>query len=270
MQIKNILLTSDDGYDSLGVKLVIRALKDKYNLKIAATKTQQSGVGGMIHIADGGQWGMDQVEGVEALWVDKAPVDAVHAALSLWGKDHFDLIISGINMGPNVGGAGLISSGTYSAVVRGIGIRLAPRGIAMSWESPSDLWLGHNNKAKTYAIDLTNWLPASVTSLVEMAIKEDFWATSLLNVNFPALATKTITFTRSLPDTGDYYDAIVEMNTSNNTFVYPGREVDLVSIPVSHDAGAIRAGHISITPCRSDMMDETIYQGLKDTVLTLD
>lgn len=43
---KKILLTGDDGYDSLGTRLLVRGLRDEFDLKIAGTKDQMSGVGG--------------------------------------------------------------------------------------------------------------------------------------------------------------------------------------------------------------------------------
>lgn len=267
--VKNILLTSDDGYDSLGVRLLIAALKDHYTLKIAATKTQQSGVGGKIHLAEGGQWGRDTVGGIEAVWVDRAPVDAIHLARTLWGQEHIDLVISGINMGSNIGGAGLISSGTFSAAFRALGIKLAPRGIAMSWESPADMWMAHDNHTKTHAEDLAAWLVPAAKELVSQAIQDDFWGASMLNINFPSQATTKAVFTMPLPDAGDYYDAVLRLDEAKGTFKYPFEEVNGKDLDASLDAGAIRAGQISITPCRSDMLDLEVYTASKNRSLNL-
>ena len=53
MNIKRILLTGDDGYNSLGTRLLIYFLKDRYELAIAGTKHQQSGVGGHVNVLKG-------------------------------------------------------------------------------------------------------------------------------------------------------------------------------------------------------------------------
>lgn len=44
MAIKTILLTGDDGYNAVGIKILIDILGNDYQLKIAGTKSQQSGV----------------------------------------------------------------------------------------------------------------------------------------------------------------------------------------------------------------------------------
>lgn len=41
MAKKRVLLTGDDGYNSLGTRLVIAALKESYELQIAGTLRQQ-------------------------------------------------------------------------------------------------------------------------------------------------------------------------------------------------------------------------------------
>jgi len=103
MSKKSILLTGDDGYDSLGTRILIHVLKKSYTLFIAGTKRQQSGVGGHKSITGTGEWGVENVDGVPALWVDGTPVDAIEAAKS-WYTKPFDYIVSGINWGINVWG----------------------------------------------------------------------------------------------------------------------------------------------------------------------
>ena len=53
MKVKRILVTGDDGYNSLGVRVLAHFLKDKYDLEIVATKTQYRGVGGMFNLRFG-------------------------------------------------------------------------------------------------------------------------------------------------------------------------------------------------------------------------
>jgi len=79
MDVQRILLTSDDGFLSQGLRALISELRGHYELAIAATKTQRSGVGGAMSIR-GGAWGVAEVDGVEALWVDGFPADAIEAA----------------------------------------------------------------------------------------------------------------------------------------------------------------------------------------------
>jgi 5'/3'-nucleotidase SurE len=49
-EFMRILLTGDDGYNSIGTRLLVHALKNEHTLQIAATKSQQSGVGGQLSL----------------------------------------------------------------------------------------------------------------------------------------------------------------------------------------------------------------------------
>ena len=46
MKVKKILLSGDDGYEAVGIRVLVELLKDSYELKIAATKGQRSAIGG--------------------------------------------------------------------------------------------------------------------------------------------------------------------------------------------------------------------------------
>src|SRR4030043_988938 len=132
MRTNRILLTGDDGYNSLGTRVLIHHLKDKYDISVVGTKVQQSGVGGKLTLDRSFKWGLKKVDGIEAIWVDGTPVDAIEFAQGYFKKP-FDLVISGINWGENVTPA-LISSGTFSAAVRALGVKIAGRAIAMSYQ----------------------------------------------------------------------------------------------------------------------------------------
>ncbi|OGJ40585.1 MAG: hypothetical protein A2378_01875 [Candidatus Pacebacteria bacterium RIFOXYB1_FULL_44_10] len=138
MNISSILITGDDGYTSPRTRLLIRLLKDTYDLRVCATNTQQSGVGGYMSIREGGVWGEDAVDGVPALWVDKHPVDAIEVA-EMYYQRTFDLVISGVNWGANLGGS-VISSGTFAAGYRALHDRLAPHVMVLSWKVPFEMW----------------------------------------------------------------------------------------------------------------------------------
>ena len=142
MSVKNILITSDDGYNAMGVRVLASLLKNKYNLKITGTLDQMSGVGGKLSLK-GGSFGITEVDGVEALYVDGTPVDAVEVANSYY-PDRFDLVLSGINWGQNTGGS-VVSSGTVSVALRALVIGITERAIALSWRLPGEHWTKRHN-----------------------------------------------------------------------------------------------------------------------------
>ena len=95
-QIKTILLTGDDGYNALGIRVLAHLLKDNYEVSIIATKTQQSAMGGKLTLSGSFKWGKEKVDGIDAVWVDGTPIDVTEFSQGYF-KHKFDLVISGIN-----------------------------------------------------------------------------------------------------------------------------------------------------------------------------
>lgn len=257
MKIKSILLTGDDGYDSIGTKLLVYLLKDKYDLKVAATRDHMSGVGGHIDFAVGGKFWIKDIDGVEAFVVNKMPVDAIEAAQAHFNKK-FDLILSGVNWSENVGPT-LVSSGTFSAVVRGIGIDLADRGIAMSWRIPKELKHIDPNDAD---LEMFKKFPGEmILRTLDYVLSNELWDAEILNINFPTTDSEKYKFTKLLTHLERYYIYPIDLDYDQGKFVYPGglnvRETDN-----DFDAIATDQGYISITPCNRNYMDKDLYQKL--------
>jgi 5'/3'-nucleotidase SurE len=251
MGLTRILLTGDDGFNSVGTRILIAALRDRYDLAIAGTKTQQSSVGGGISVRTGGAWAAAEVDGIRGFWVDGTPVDAVECA-RVHFRQPFDLVISGINMGLNVGGT-VISSGTFSAAHRAASLGLAPVAVAMSWDvSPSMFFYDHNgaDDVSAYAA-----YPGAVAGrIIEKAAAEAFWQSTVINVNFPKTDAYTgaVRFTRLMErDAGFWPPVVVDQAAGSYTFP-PGNHITSFT-DERVDAGAVVAGAVSVTLCRWDM-----------------
>ena len=112
-----VLLTNDDGIDSTGLHIVAKwAAKHFDEVVVAAPKTQQSGKSHAICIHTPIEITRrdDFAPDVRAYCVDSTPVDCVrYATLGL--KENYDLVISGINKGYNLG-EDMLYSGTVGAV----------------------------------------------------------------------------------------------------------------------------------------------------------
>jgi 5'-nucleotidase len=260
MKIKRILLTGDDGYNSIGTRLLIRHLKDKYQLQIAATQTQQSGVGGKLSVTRGGTWGQTMVDGVPTLWVSGTPGDAVECAYSLFKKP-FDLVISGINLGANVAGA--IASGTLNAARRAVKLPLAPQAIAISWDTPSEFWFkNHSGKE-----DISEYLkhPGKTSfKTIEYILKNSLWGCALINVNIPKKKTNKAIFTKFLFRLNEFYDYPINIDKTTHRYSYPNQHLPATYKHRLHnDAFALNAGYISITPCHPDTLHLTAFKKLK-------
>lgn len=111
-----ILLINDDGFYADGLAALIAALKDEHELYVCAPKEHMSGMGHAITVVrDIAVERVDLAGTAAAYIVDGTPSDCAKiACLYLFKEIEFDLVLSGINDGANMG-ADIIYSGTVSA-----------------------------------------------------------------------------------------------------------------------------------------------------------
>ena len=111
----HILLTNDDGHQAPGIQALSRVLKDSgHRVTMVAPSAEQSSTG--MSVTSRRNLALEQLE--EGSWhLDGQPVDTVLVALRhLLERDPPDLVLSGINFGPNLG-VGLHMSGTIGAAI---------------------------------------------------------------------------------------------------------------------------------------------------------
>ena len=115
---KKILLTNDDGFESLGLKALKEAVEDLGEILIVAPSSEKSACGHSLTITKPLRFVKldDNFYKLE----DGTPTDCVYLALNaLYKEDQKpDLIISGINRGANMG-EDITYSGTASAAMEG-------------------------------------------------------------------------------------------------------------------------------------------------------
>ena len=113
---KRILITNDDGIDNVRIKLLARAFAKISETYVVAPLRDRSGgsnysPGNKILLVESRMLG----EGIHAYGVDGFPADCIMLALfGLMRDKPPDLVISGINSGPNLG-EGWFGSGTIGA-----------------------------------------------------------------------------------------------------------------------------------------------------------
>lgn len=133
-----ILLTNDDGIGSVGIVQMHRALLAAgHRVKRVAPNINYSGSAASITRAITVE-DRSTDEFPEVYEVSGSPAAAViFAATAMrYSERDYDLIVSGINYGPNIGPL-ITFSGTVGAVLAGMNILSVP-GIAISTRSPSD------------------------------------------------------------------------------------------------------------------------------------
>ena len=106
-----ILITNDDGIDTLGIRLLAKWAKTLGEVTVVAPKVEQSAKSHAIELIK--QIEIKKVpfmDGVTAYSMDSTPADCVrYGVLGL--KEKFDLVLSGVNKGVNVG-VDVVYSGT--------------------------------------------------------------------------------------------------------------------------------------------------------------
>ncbi|WP_367362146.1 5'/3'-nucleotidase SurE [Mesotoga sp.] len=112
-----ILLTNDDGIQATGIRSLAKRLSRSHEVTIVAPESNRSGVSHSItwltpvRIRE-----RETIENVSSFCTSGTPADCVVAAATISGIDRFDLVLSGINHGQNLG-VDIRYSGTLSAAL---------------------------------------------------------------------------------------------------------------------------------------------------------
>ncbi len=113
-----ILLINDDGIKSVGLLAMKRALDDLGDVFVIAPERERSGIGKAITC--GGQvrvYDAALLDGSHAYAITGTPADAFMIAVRKLLGRRPDLLVSGINLGPNLGIDDLLNSGTLGAAL---------------------------------------------------------------------------------------------------------------------------------------------------------
>lgn len=241
-----ILVTNDDGIRAEGLWAMVRAAQSLGEVKVVAPDRQRSACGhGMTLYTPLRVTRADQ-QGVQAFEVDGVPVDCVNVGLTVAWPDGCDLVLSGINNGPNLG-FDVTYSGTVAAAIEGVinGIRSVAASMA--------LFVGG---APLHFETGERWLRENLGMLLDLPHDE----MSLLNVNIPAVAYPEIQGHRFVPmGRRVYQDRVIERTDPWGRAYYwqGGALVDQREQPGT-DVEAVNQGYVSITPVRVDWTDQRL------------
>lgn len=115
----NILVTNDDGINAKGLRSLVNELSKIADVYIIAPEGERSANSHHITISGRIRYELVEVENAKkayAVW--GTPADCVHGGIRHFIKDKIDLIVSGINRGPNLS-SDIIYSGTIAAAREG-------------------------------------------------------------------------------------------------------------------------------------------------------
>jgi len=247
--VSYILVTNDDGVDSPALLPLIRELAPLGPLRVAVPSKERSWIGKAISRWD--ELAVTKVvrDGIEILAVDGYPADCTNLAVhSLFGEKPA-LVVSGVNIGLNIGLGFFLSSGTIGAAMEGwiagipaIALSVGRVGEDRSWKRDAVANTEHPvwKRAARVGADV-------VRTLRESGFPEDV---DLISVNYPSDAElDTPRVITELAVVG--YDRLFRREREG-VFVhdFDGALRDVDSIPADTDIAVVRSGRVSITPIR--------------------
>lgn len=169
-----ILVTNDDGIDSIGLHVLARAMRPFGDVVIAAPDREFSGAGaalGALHLIQP-EVHRARVEGIDEAWAVTGPpaLCVMFSRLGAFG-DPFDLVVSGINPGVNVGRS-VYHSGTVGAaltarngLVSGVAVSQAVTGFGVEGQGWDEMLIGQKwDSAAAVAASFVEGLVSSLPS----------------------------------------------------------------------------------------------------------
>ena len=230
-----ILVSNDDGIYSPGIVAAARAASQFGEVRIVAPDVEQSSMGHAITASRPLSYRRTKLpSGFEAYRVNGTPADCVALGTHHW--QHVDLVVSGVNLGLNLGNS-MWHSGTLAAAKQAALLGL--RGVALSAPVTKD------------EPDFAKLEPFLEQALAQLVSETDL---SLVNVNFPE-EPRGVRWTRQ---SVRHYDGKVvpgENPQGHKHFWFT--VIPLESAEEGTDRWAVEHGFVSLTPLRLDLTDES-------------
>ncbi len=248
-----ILLTNDDGIHAPGIFALYQALRTDHDLCVVAPESEMSAVGHAITLTS--PLRVQEVYKNGSFFgyaVTGTPADCVKIAIQELFEGPPDIILSGINLGANVG-VNILYSGTVSAATEGAFLGVRSAAISLNTLQNPDFEFAAQFSKKIIKI------------LMESGLKSG----TALNVNIPALPTDKITgvcFTRQ--GTSRFKEHFERRSDPRgNVYYWLSGEIPVENGNSDTDARALKDNMITITPIHYDLTCEKELKRLKSTSL---
>lgn len=230
-----ILIANDDGYLSPGIRALYEAMQRLGQATIVAPDRNRSGASNSLTLSH--PVFVRQHE-ADIYSLEGTPTDCVNIALSGLLKQEQDMVVSGINDGPNMGDD-VLYSGTVAAAIEGR--HLGHPALAVSMASHEPL---HYDSAASVMHNL-------VAHLREVPLPAD----TILNINVPDLPFADIKGMKAtrLGTRHPSKNAIRQLSPRGETLYWIGAAGDVADDGPGTDFGAVQEGYVSVTPLQIDL-----------------
>ena len=250
----NILLSNDDGINAVGIQTLAKILRSAgHNVTVVAPDRNRSAASSCltlveplrVHRFDNGDYSV----------IAGTPADCVHLALNGLLDTPFDLVVSGINHGANLGDD-VVYSGTVAAALEGRHLPLASIAVSL---------VGH--KDTNYLTGKCYFETAAqvVLALLPKIREDNIPANQVLNVNVPNVPYKELKgmLATHLGDRSPAAEIIKQQDPRGAHIYWIGASGKPIDESEGTDFYAIKNGYVSITPIQADMTAHQSIQTLK-------
>ncbi len=244
-----ILLTNDDGIYSPGLLALKQALGRLGEVYAIAPDRPRSATGHAITLHKPLRLGKVTLADGSVAWASNGtPSDCVVLGISDVLGSKPDMVVSGINPGPNLG-EDLTYSGTVSAAMEGVLFNLPAFAISVAGEEVVDF-----GPAARFAARLAEVLAVQ-------RLPED----TFLNVNVPAVPEKEIKGTAITRQARRRYKGRLEkrIDPRGRDYYWLGGELLNEGLLAGTDVEAVQRNFISITPVHLDLTRHDFLEELK-------
>ncbi|KAF0193281.1 MAG: 5'-nucleotidase [Gammaproteobacteria bacterium] len=236
-----ILLSNDDGYQAPGLVCLARVLREIADITVVAPDRDRSGASNSLTL-DNPLRATREENGF--IRVDGTPTDCVHLAITGLLEQDPDMVVAGINSGPNLGDD-VLYSGTVAAAVEGRFLGLPA--IAVSLAARGDY---HYDTAARVA-----------RILIERLLNDPLPANTILNVNVPDLPWEQLEgfVATRLGNRHKAEPVIADEDPRGRRIFWVGPAGGEQDAGPGTDFHAIRCRQVSVTPIQVDL---TMYTAI--------
>lgn len=238
-----ILVCNDDGIFSKGIIQLAQSMKRLGEVVVAAPNGERSAIGHAITLHK--PLRIEQVElpgvDVEAYSINGTPADCVKIGVDVIMQRKVDLVISGINRGPNLG-TDVIYSGTVSAAIEGCILDIPSVAISLVSYKSNDFSYAGDVAFEVAKKLLEHGLPKGV----------------LLNVNVPAVPKEDVKGIKVVPlGIRRYAETYIKRLDPRGKPYYwltgEAIETSQEEGQADTDITAVRQNYVAITPIHLDL-----------------
>ncbi|MFM2070057.1 MAG: 5-nucleotidase SurE [Actinomycetota bacterium] len=251
MSVMRLLLTNDDGIDSVGLHILARAMKRHGDVVIIAPDREYSGAGaalGAFHLMQP-EAHRAVVAGIDEAWAVTGPpaLCVMFARLGAFGAP-FDLVVSGINPGANVGRS-VYHSGTIGAALSGrngslsgVAVSQSVTGFGVEGQGWDEMLIGQKWHTAAAVAD------AFVEGLIANLPAEPV----VVNLNVPNVEVGEITGWQhavvGLEPPRRLSSATLQAKEGHDgAFMVKMEWGDAINMPAHTDGGIVEAGKVALT-----------------------